>query len=627
MSNNVDRSDLPQDLENVVAVASPKEEISKDITLPLKETSREITQILGEQAPVQEGTLEHQQAGWFLETEKGEYREMKKVGEGQFGSVWKAKGPDGTEKAIKILNARDELSELYTEREMKALKKLNHPNIVKIEEIGEISVMASGSRQKRPFLVTELLEHSFDDIAGQIATMNSRKLMDFLEKSVVSSAMGLEAAHQQGVLHRDVKLANIMMRKNGEGVLIDFGMTFDMKTYLEHFYEETEKRGEKRVKNSYLGTLIFMAPEYITDEYLPGSPVSDWYSFAASLYQMLTGDTVVPLDIEEPHEIIRWVEQYRRQERGTLEPSKEYHEATTRIAENLDYAGIGPNLKSLLKRLLRPATVRRLKTEEGEIREYRVLPGENVAESFRKAINKDKKLFAIRDMGEVVDLLERAPSIVEHEDPLYGEDKVDQRPSFGLLNPLEKGDAAAVTVYTPKGNMRVKIELGDVISKVFEDPSYTYFNLRKAEIKAPEERERLIAMSGLDPSESYEFLWGLNEKLIIVSKLEIKGEEIFKKDPLYEDIKWKTRNMSQKNKKQLRNSKGVFSEKGEKAVREYLGKKGIQIFDKKGLQKVMRYIIPILEAEEKHRTSPALSFDTEVNIAYYQSETEPVYLD
>ncbi|HID63386.1 MAG TPA: serine/threonine protein kinase, partial [Anaerolineae bacterium] len=146
----------------------------------------------------------------------GKYRITAELGQGGFATVYKA--VDTTldrEVAIKILDPlllRDETFLVRFQREAKAVARLNHPHIVTVHEIGEL--------QGQHFIAMHYLPGpNLAQIIAQQGALDPTEVIRLAEQ--VASA--LDYAHGQGLIHRDVKPANVLLNERGEAVLTDFG--------------------------------------------------------------------------------------------------------------------------------------------------------------------------------------------------------------------------------------------------------------------------------------------------------------------------------------------------------------------------------------------------------------------
>ncbi|HLT37033.1 MAG TPA: serine/threonine-protein kinase [Enhygromyxa sp.] len=144
----------------------------------------------------------------------GHYVLLHKLGRGGMGIVYAAYDERLDRRvAIKLLRARGrKRARLRLKREAQALARLSHPNVVQIHDVGEF--------EKRPFLVMELIDGA---TLGEWRTERRRSRAEILEV-FLAAGRGLAAAHQQGLIHRDFKPDNVMIRHDGRVVVMDFGL-------------------------------------------------------------------------------------------------------------------------------------------------------------------------------------------------------------------------------------------------------------------------------------------------------------------------------------------------------------------------------------------------------------------
>jgi eukaryotic-like serine/threonine-protein kinase len=205
----------------------------------------------------------------------GRYRIVSEIGQGAMGVVYKAVDPiiDRTV-AIKTINlnlSRQELEEYEArfQQEIKAAGRLNHPNIVTIYDVGKTDQVA--------YMAMEFLEGM--ELKDMIATGNLPPA-DVIVDIIAQVADGLSFAHQQDIVHRDVKPSNIMVMKGTLAKITDFGIA--------------------RLPNSAVKTmtgLILGSPRYMSPEQVIGKAIdarSDIFSLGVVLYEALTG--VAPFD-------------------------------------------------------------------------------------------------------------------------------------------------------------------------------------------------------------------------------------------------------------------------------------------------------------------------------------------
>ncbi len=219
-----------------------------------------------------------------LETGKRlrDYRLIKKIGEGGMGTVYQAVHVHlAKHVALKILPA-DKLGSRQSvsrfRQEMRAVGKVNHPNVVSASDAGTID--------GQHFLVMELVQGA--DLARIINDRGPLRLADACE-IVRQAAIGLQHAHDNGLVHRDVKPSNIMLALDGGVKLLDLGLAGLNSSEFESTANVVVTDRLTSV-GQVMGTLDYMAPEQIT-----ASPNfdgrADIYALGATLFQLLTGRT------------------------------------------------------------------------------------------------------------------------------------------------------------------------------------------------------------------------------------------------------------------------------------------------------------------------------------------------
>ncbi|MCJ0905600.1 protein kinase [Rhodococcus sp. ARC_M6] len=195
------------------------------------------------------------------------FDDAREIGRGGFGVVYRCTqlGLDRTV-AVKVLTADlDEENRARFFREQRAMGRLTgHPNIVGVLEVG---VTDTG----RPYLVMPYQSHGSVD--ARIRRQGPFSVEEVLRLGV-KMAGALETAHLLGILHRDVKPANILLTDYGEPALTDFG--------IAHIAD-----GFKTATGTVTGSPAFTAPEVLGGE--PPSTASDVYGLGATLFSVLTG--------------------------------------------------------------------------------------------------------------------------------------------------------------------------------------------------------------------------------------------------------------------------------------------------------------------------------------------------
>src|SRR5690349_6065041 len=161
--------------------------------------------------------------------------------------------------------------------EAQAIAKLRHPNIVDVYDFGEFD--------GTPYMIVEYVP------GGSLSSRMSHGQLDHATalKYLRGIAAGLDYAHQHGVVHRDVKPANVLLTDDDAPVLADFGLA-----------KLLQGSSLKSMTGVTTGTPAYMAPEQVTGSKV--GPAADRYSLATIAYEMLTG--VIPFDGEGLMELL-----------------------------------------------------------------------------------------------------------------------------------------------------------------------------------------------------------------------------------------------------------------------------------------------------------------------------------
>ena len=201
----------------------------------------------------------------------GRYRIVRQLGTGGMGSVWLAEDSQLDNKlfAVKMLpSVLVSNKRAYRQLKDEAIvaMKLVHPNIVQIRAFEE--------NNGNPFLVMDYIDgQTLDDYLAEKGTLSEEEAVKLLKPI----AAALDYAHGQGVIHRDVKPANVMIRNDGQTFILDFGIARGI--------QETMTRVTGKLSS---GTLLYMSPEQLNGE--APKKEQDIYSFAATVYECLKGE-------------------------------------------------------------------------------------------------------------------------------------------------------------------------------------------------------------------------------------------------------------------------------------------------------------------------------------------------
>jgi tetratricopeptide (TPR) repeat protein len=213
-----------------------------------------------------------------------DYRIVRELGAGGMGTVFEAEDTKMNRRvALKVLSrhfAPSEKAGLRFEQEAWIAGRLNHPNLVKVYERGtweelsyySMELVGGGSLAD---VVSNMKRLGRDDRLG--LEFGSSEYVQWAIKMVVATARGLDYAHRQGVVHRDVKPVNVMIsRESGSVKIADFGLAFEA--------DATRMTTDGRV----MGTLCYMAPEQILGKRDRIDRRTDIYALGVTLFELLT---------------------------------------------------------------------------------------------------------------------------------------------------------------------------------------------------------------------------------------------------------------------------------------------------------------------------------------------------
>jgi serine/threonine protein kinase len=198
----------------------------------------------------------------------GQYELLDLIGEGGMGRVWRARGPDGTIVALKIVKeelAGDAVFRKRFAREARAGSHVDHPRVAPLLEVGEVDGI--------PFLAQPYVSGgSLDDRLKR----DGRLPPEAAVRVIRQIAAGLDALHAAGFVHRDLKPANVLLDDEGHAVLTDFGLAKEQQASV------LTKVGQA------VGSMDYMAPEQIRG--LTVGPTTDVYAMGCLLYELLIGE-------------------------------------------------------------------------------------------------------------------------------------------------------------------------------------------------------------------------------------------------------------------------------------------------------------------------------------------------
>ncbi|MEZ4319222.1 MAG: protein kinase [Myxococcota bacterium] len=222
----------------------------------------------------------------------GRFQLIEPLAQGGMASVWRAVHREqGVAAAVKVLTRRfagkDKAEALRAE--IRAVALLDHPRIVTVFDQGEVDARAAKSSggllaEGSPWLALELVE------GGTLATLYKGLDWRMLNTVLVQLLEALAHAHAAGVIHRDIKLANVLVSSHTAGIkLTDFGISYALGSH-----EDGEIDGAM-----HAGTPRYMAPEQLFGRVGEQGPWTDLYAVGVLAWRMATGITPFPDDYDQ----------------------------------------------------------------------------------------------------------------------------------------------------------------------------------------------------------------------------------------------------------------------------------------------------------------------------------------
>ena len=200
---------------------------------------------------------------------KNRYRLLEERGRGSFGEVWRARDEvTEAEVAVKLYIALDKQGLKEFTEEFRVANALNHPNLLHADYYDIY--------ENRPFIVMPYCPESTVSMVGK---MDEGKAWKFLR----DVSAGLSYLHGKDIVHRDIKPDNIMLDREGNFLISDFGISTRMRSTLRR--NSTREMSQKDIA----GTIGYMAPELFSKK--PESvKATDIWAMGASLYELLGGE-------------------------------------------------------------------------------------------------------------------------------------------------------------------------------------------------------------------------------------------------------------------------------------------------------------------------------------------------
>ncbi|KAJ0571801.1 putative protein-serine/threonine kinase CMGC-CDK-CRK7-CDK9 family [Helianthus annuus] len=216
------------------------------------------------------------------------YDKLDKIGSGTYSNVYKARDRK-TKKIVALKKVRFDTSEpesvKFMAREIMMLRKLDHPNIVKLEGL------ATSRMQYSLYLVFDYMQTDLSRIISRPDERLTEPQVKFYMKQLLS---GLQHCHERGILHRDIKGSNLLIDKDGNLKIADFGLA-------NHYDSKKPVPLTNRVV-----TLWYRSPELLLGTTIYG-PGIDLWSAGCLLAEMFAGRPIMPgrTEVEQLHKIFK----------------------------------------------------------------------------------------------------------------------------------------------------------------------------------------------------------------------------------------------------------------------------------------------------------------------------------
>ncbi len=208
----------------------------------------------------------------------GTYNPIRILGAGGFGTAFLCRhrymNADVVVKVFRMDGLGRDADAVFTEAQV--LRQLDHPAIIRITECG----YADTARKSRPFLIMDYFEG--ETLEERVRTVGPMTVPDLLEVGR-QVAEGLQAAHGAKILHRDVKPANLLVRREGlrwKVKIIDFGLAVTQAAAKQSLSGGVARARQTLLRASIAGTLEYAAPEQMGRRDEPVGPYSDVYGWA-----------------------------------------------------------------------------------------------------------------------------------------------------------------------------------------------------------------------------------------------------------------------------------------------------------------------------------------------------------
>ncbi|MCF6312427.1 MAG: serine/threonine protein kinase [Verrucomicrobiales bacterium] len=229
----------------------------------------------------------------------GQYVKLQVIGRGAMGTVWRAYD-HRAQTTIAVKEAANSTSLKELQQETQITRSLHHANIITLKELPQ-DKLAAPAIYGMPYIVGNSLAREIDrhhNPAIPFSKADQRQSLNRLTQSMIEVSDALQHAHQQGILHRDIKPGNIILRESGQATIIDWGMAI---------------RKTKETSNPKPAAIIAGTPEYMAPEQSNGTALaqSDVFALGSTLYQILSNQP--PRNWQQTSPPANWIQQVEKQ--------------------------------------------------------------------------------------------------------------------------------------------------------------------------------------------------------------------------------------------------------------------------------------------------------------------------